>query len=63
VRIDEVDIEAALCLGEFVLLNMARLWTELTTDQKQRLQKALFPSGVAFQDGNLSNHSYEHDSL
>ena len=50
-RIDEVDIEAALSLGEFVLLNMARLWTELTTDQKQRLQQAFFPSGVAFEDG------------
>jgi site-specific DNA recombinase len=51
VRTDEVDIEAALSLGEFILLNMARLWTELTTEQKQRLQQALFPSGVAIEEG------------
>jgi hypothetical protein len=51
-RLDEVDIETALSLAEFVLLNMARLWVELTTDQKQRLQQALFLCGVEFADGN-----------
>ncbi len=27
---------------------MARLWTEFSHEQKQRLQKVLFPEGVSF---------------
>jgi hypothetical protein len=51
VRIDEIDVEAALSLGQFILLNMARLWVELISEQKQRLQQALFPCGVEFKEG------------
>ena len=32
-------------------MNAARLWTEFSSDQKQRLQKVLFPQGVSFADG------------
>jgi hypothetical protein len=32
-------------------LNSARLWIEVSSDQKQRLQKVLFPQGVTFADG------------
>jgi hypothetical protein len=34
-----------------VILNAAWLWTEFSSDQKQRLQKVLFPQGVSFADG------------
>lgn len=33
------------------MLNAARLWLEFSSDQKQRLQKVLFPEGVRFEDG------------
>jgi hypothetical protein len=37
--------------GEFVLLNAPRLWAQLSSEQKQRLQQAIFPHGVKFEDG------------
>jgi len=37
-----------LNFAEHVILNTARLWTEFSSDQKQRLQKVLFPQGVTF---------------
>ena len=36
-----------------VILNAARLWTEFSSDQKQRLQKVLFPEGVTFASGEF----------
>jgi hypothetical protein len=50
-RIAEVDIQAAVSFGEFVLLNAPRLWAELSFAQKLRLQQALFPRGVQFENG------------
>ena len=40
-----------LAFAEHVILNAARLWTEASSDQKERLQKVLFPEGVRFEDG------------
>lgn len=37
--------------GQHVLLNAARLWAQSGADQKQRLQKVMFPQGVLFTDG------------
>jgi hypothetical protein len=37
--------------GEFVLLNTPLLWIQLSLDQKQRLQQALFPRGGQFENG------------
>jgi len=31
--------------------NAARLWSESSPDQKQRLQKLIFPAGVLFAEG------------
>lgn len=45
-RLDELDVEGVLNFAEYVLGNSARLWTEASIEQKQRLQKLLFPSGV-----------------
>jgi hypothetical protein len=36
-----------------VILNAARLWTEFSSDQKERLQKVLFPEGVTFATGEF----------
>jgi site-specific DNA recombinase len=50
-QLDELDIAAAVNFTQYVLLNGARLWTESGPDQKQRLQKLIFPEGVLFADG------------
>jgi site-specific DNA recombinase len=50
-RIEEIDIQAAVSFGEFVLLNAPRLWAELSLEQRQRLQQLLFPNGVRFEAG------------
>jgi site-specific DNA recombinase len=50
-RIQELDVEAAINLGEILLLNAPRLWSESSPDQKRRLQQAFFPDGVQFEDG------------
>ena len=51
-RCQELDIQAAVSFGEFLLLNAAQLWSDSSSNQKQRLQQALFPGGVQFADGN-----------
>ena len=50
-KLEGYDVEAVLNFAQHVILNAARLWTEFSSDQKQRLQKALFPQGVTFVDG------------
>jgi site-specific DNA recombinase len=50
-RIDELDVQAALSFGEFLLLNAQRIWLEASLEQKQRLQQVFFPHGVQFEDG------------
>lgn len=44
-------MEGVLAFAEHVILNASRLWTEFSSDQKQRLQKVLFPEGVRFEAG------------
>ena len=39
--------------AENVILNAARLWTEFSSDQKERLQMVLFPEGVMFAKGEF----------
>ena len=50
-KLEGYDVEAVLAFAEHVLLNAARLWAEFSSDQKQRLQKVLFPEGVSFEKG------------
>ena len=50
-KLEGYDVEAVLNFAEHVILNAARLWTELLSDQKQQLQTVLFPQGVSFADG------------
>ena len=52
-KLEGYDVEAVLAFAEHVILNAARLWTEFSSDQKQRLQTVLFPEGVTFADGKF----------
>jgi site-specific DNA recombinase len=47
-RIEELDVEAALAASEMVLSNAAALWMTASVEQRQRLQRALFPNGLTF---------------
>jgi len=50
-KLEGYDVEGVLNFADHVILNAARLWTEFSSDQKQRLKKVLFPQGVTFADG------------
>ena len=52
-RLEELDVEALLSFSQYVLVNAARLWQEASLDQKQRLQKVLFPDGLSFGQGKF----------
>src|SRR5215831_13512334 len=47
-KLEELDIEAVIDFAQHVLLNAARLWTTFSLDQKQRLQKVIFPEGLVY---------------
>ena len=47
-REDEIDVQGALAFSEYVLSNAGRLWVESDLNGKQRLQQALFPQGMTF---------------
>jgi hypothetical protein len=46
--LNELDIEAVLNFSHHVLLNAARLWVSFSLDQKQRIQKVIFPEGLTY---------------
>lgn len=48
---EEIEIEAVLDFAEMILLNASNLWKAAPTEQKQRLQRVLFPEGVTYSDG------------
>jgi hypothetical protein len=50
-RLDQLDVEAAVEFAQYVLLNAARIWSESSSEQRQRLQKLIFPAGVLFAEG------------
>lgn len=52
-HIEQLDIEAVLAYAEHLLLHAARLWIDANLDQKQRLQRVIFPNGVEFLDGEV----------
>ena len=52
-EIAQLDVESVLEFAQHVLHNASRLWTEAFLDQKQRLQKVLFPEGLSFSEGKL----------
>jgi hypothetical protein len=52
-RQEEIDVEGLLGFAEHVLGNAARLWLDATSEQRQRLQRVLFPEGLRFKDGRF----------
>ena len=52
-KLEAFDIEAALSFAKYLILNAERMWMESDLDQRQRLQKVLFPEGVYFGDGEF----------
>jgi hypothetical protein len=45
---EEIDVEGIVAFAEHVLSQLARLWSDSSPDQRQRLQKVLFPQGVTY---------------
>jgi hypothetical protein len=45
---DEIKIDEVLEFCERVLCNVPMLWNECSPGQKHRLQQALFPEGVLY---------------
>jgi len=45
-KLEGYDVESVLGFAEHIILNASRLWLEASSDQKERLQKVLFPRGV-----------------
>ncbi len=52
-RLEEIDVEGLLGFAEHLLGNAARLWMEATAEQKQRLQRVLFPQGLRLKNGQF----------
>jgi hypothetical protein len=52
-QLDEVDVEAVLTFADTFLLNTARIWTEMSSEQRQRFQRVLFPEGIEFESGGV----------
>ncbi len=47
-EMEDFDVEEVLSYSQFVVQNAPRLWEQAGLEQKQRLQKVLFPRGVHF---------------
>jgi hypothetical protein len=45
-QLDEVDLESVLSFAEKFLPDPARLWLEMSLEQRQRFQVVLFPKGI-----------------
>ncbi len=45
---EQIDLEGVLRFAERIIGNPARLWLESTLDQRQRLQRTLFPDGIEY---------------
>jgi site-specific DNA recombinase len=50
-KVEHWDVEALLEFACKLVEQPARLWMQSPIDQRQRLQKVFFPSGVSFADG------------
>jgi hypothetical protein len=46
--LDRLDVDGVLAFAEHLLTNAARLWIELGLEEKQRLQRLLFPEGLRY---------------
>ena len=58
VRIEELDVEMVLNFSQYLFRNAARLWSEASLDQKQRIQRVLFPGKVTFLEGAFGTTNF-----
>jgi len=47
-ELESIELERVLDFAERIILRPDRLWVESSLDQRQRLQKTLFPNGIEF---------------
>jgi hypothetical protein len=47
-RLEAFDVEGVLGFAEHLVANAGRLWVEGTLEQRQSLQRAVFPEGLTF---------------
>jgi DNA invertase Pin-like site-specific DNA recombinase len=47
-ELEDIELERVLEFADRIILRPARLWVESSLDQRQRLQKTLFPNGIEF---------------
>jgi site-specific DNA recombinase len=52
-HLDEVDTEGLVAFAKTILAQPSRFWMEATLDQRQRLQRFLFPAGVTYEGGTF----------
>jgi site-specific DNA recombinase len=54
---EHIELEGVLAFADRLILRPARLWVESSLDQRQRLQKTLFPEGIDFDGEEFGTHS------
>ncbi len=52
-QVEEIDIEAVLAFAKHLAMRADRLWVAASLDQRQRLQKVLYPSGILIRENRL----------
>lgn len=52
-RLDEIDLDGILNFAHHLLEDVGRLWVEASPEQKQRLQRVIFPKGVEYLAGEF----------
>src|SRR6185369_13082699 len=52
-QVSEIDIEAVLAFAEHLALKADRIWLAATLEQRQRLQRGLYPDGLKITENRL----------
>ncbi len=52
-QLDEIDIEAVLAFADHLALRADRMWIAASLDQRQRLQKVLYPEGLKTRENQI----------
>ena len=47
-RIDLTDAQGLLAFAEHLISNIGAIWLDANLDQRQRIQRAIFPEGLPF---------------
>ena len=52
-KIDGMEVEAVIAFSRNLLENASNLWLKVSPQQREKLQKVLFPEGLTYKDGKL----------